>query len=598
MAFKDAGLEYITLQAENFLENHLLENLDEEVIEELDTVVRDNQLVCSPFARSDRAELLLHEQYPHLAQDIDEERQRRVRDMAFKTSQKEEERKLSSSVKGRLGSLEDFTVISPVQGSKTGPGRNEPFSPDLRPKGTQADLMFSMDEDEGPLDSPSIRPQKVPDSRKHSDLDRLPPLASSFHDRKQKAVARSPLASPPGHEQTSPNTLGIIGSLGAGATTTPKKPGNPWASSALPTGKLDLRDIMNEASPGPVTSALSAGLAAQKANEASVLVAKSQQTTKISQKERKRKQQMQAEQATKTAAHTPPAKTAWEKSAESSSPWKIVSKDNSASSLPKAAKATELPPAASAPQPLTKPLVAAETSAKSMPRRTQSPDTRHSGQSRKTPNANTAHPVCPPPKAMTSTFSSDMSSKPIAPHSKSYIKPVSKSESTLGLSMADIIDQERRNREMVKEAVAKRSLQEIQQEEEELRAAQEFEEWWNKESKLAQEAEALRAAREKAGPAGRGRRGRGGGGGAKGKGGGGGKGAAAGASGPSGQDAGGTCSVAAGTSDKNMPTGTQGETAKSQQQGPLEQQGRGRGYHHRRGKGRGGGGPAKVSSAS
>lgn len=474
-AFKDAGLEYVTLQAENFLENHLLESLDEEVIEELDDVVRDNQLACSPFARSGRAELLLHEQYPQLAQDIDEERQRRVRDMAFKTSQKEEEKKLSSSVKGRFGSLEDFSLISPAQGNKTGSGRNEPFSPDLRPKGTQTDLMFSMDEDEGLLDSPSVRPQKSPDSRKQTDLDQLPLLATSFQDKKQKAVARSPLASPPVHEQASPDTLRIDGTLSA---TTPKKSGNPWASSTLSTAKLDLRDIMNEASPG--RSALSAGLAAQKASEASA--AKSQQPTKISQKERKRQQQMQAEQAAK-AALTPPVKTAWEKSPDESksSPWKTVSRDSMASSLPKVTATETLPEAAApmrqtatAPPPITKPLVAAETSTKSIPRRTQSPDTRHSGQSRK-PKTSTAPPLRPPPNPMTaatnttSTFSSDMSSKPVVPHSKSYIKPASRSELTLGLSMADIIDQEKRNREMVKEAVAKRSLMEIQQEQVRLR---------------------------------------------------------------------------------------------------------------------------------
>ena len=96
-------------------------------------------------------------------------------------------------------------------------------------------------------------------------------------------------------------------------------------------------------------------------------------------------------------------------------------------------------------------------------------------------------------------------SKPITPHSKSYIKPASKSEPTLGLSMADIIDQEKRNREMVKEAVAKRSLMEIQQE-------QAFQEWWDEESRRTQEEEARRLAREREREEGktRGRRGRGG----------------------------------------------------------------------------------------
>lgn len=594
-AFKDAGLEYVTLQAENFLENHLLENLDEEVIEELDTVVRDNQLAHSPFARSGRAELLLHEQYPQLAQDIDEERQRRVRDMAFKINQKEEERKLSSSTKGRVGSLEDFTVIALSQLNKMKPGRNEPFSPDLRPKGTQADLMFSMDEDEEPLDSPSVRAQKSFDSRKQSDLDQLPSLAGSFQDKKQKAVIQTPLASPPIHEHASPDALGIGGSLAA--STTPKKAGNPWASSAFPTAKLDLRDIMNEAS--PATSALSAGLAAQKVVEASA--AKSQQPTKISQKERKRQQQIQAEQAIK-ASPAAPAKKAWKRSADeskSSSPWKLVSRDRtpslpmakateSAISQPVAPITRETVPAV---PPVTKPLVAAETSTKSISRRTQSPDTRHSGQSRNLKNNSTTPLVRPPPKPLTSTFSSDMSSKPVVPHSKSYIRPASKSESTLGLSMADIINQEERNRNMVKEAVAKRSLMEIQKEEEDLQTAQAFQSWWEEESRRTQEAEAQRLARErerereKAGRGGR--RGRGDG---KGKG----KGSAV-ASGNigavGGSATGGPASGAVSASNSNA-SAAQGNKGKPQQTG--QELGRGRGGPSRRGKGRGG--PAKVFS--
>jgi hypothetical protein len=46
--------------------------------------------------------------------------------------------------------------------------------------------------------------------------------------------------------------------------------------------------------------------------------------------------------------------------------------------------------------------------------------------------------------------------------------------------MADIIGQQRREQEVIKEAVAKRSLQEIQEE-------QAFQEWWDQESRRAQE---------------------------------------------------------------------------------------------------------------
>lgn len=491
-AFKNAGLEYITLQAENLLENHLLENLDKEVMEELDTVVRANQLAHYPFARSGRAELLLREQNPELAQDVEEERQRRVREMAFRASQKDEERKLSSSLKGKFGSLEEFTPVSPSlekQAGKAKARRNEPFSPDLRPKSTQNDLMFDMDEDEGTIDSPSIRPQRTPDAKRQSELDQIPPLAGSHYNEKQKNIARSPLIpSPAGSDPASPHLASRP------ASTIPGKSGTPWAA-ALPTTKLDLRDIMNESS--PVHSALSAGLAAQKAKDAWARP----QPVKMSQKERKRQQQLQAEREAK-ASLTPTAKAAWDKSSTDPrpSPWKAVSKD------PKSSPKNITPDPQLLALPSTKPLVAVEASAKSIPRRTQSPDTRHSGQSR-TPT--TAPPVRPPPKpssasTSTSTFAADDPSKPIVPHSKSYMKPVAKSEPTLGLSMADIIDQERRNREKVKEAVAKRSLMEIQQE-------QEFQQWWDEESRRTQEEEARRLASQKEREEGkaRGRRGRG-----------------------------------------------------------------------------------------
>lgn len=545
-AFKDAGLEYIALQAENFLENNLLESVDEDVMEELDDVVKQNQLARFPFARSGRAELLLHERYPELAQDIEEERQRRAKEMAFKANQREEERKLSSSLKGRFGSLEDFSSFSPSvekSAARRRTSRNQPFSPDLRPKSTQADLMFDMDDDdEGPVDSPSIRPRRTTDIRGQSEIDLIPSLSGSYRDEKPKASGRAswiPLSVQTG-------TPPVSSSADAKPSATPpEKSGNPWAPAALPTAKLDLREIMGESIPGP--SALSAGLAAQKVRDAT-----KPQQAKISQKERKKQQQLQAEQASKS----PLIKTPWEKpAADTASPWKTVSK------APKPSAEDLIPE-----QPLTasstaKPLIAAVASAKTISRRTQSPDTRHSGQSR-TPNA--APAVRPPPKQTatapptTSTFSVDDPTKRITPHSKSYFKPASKSESTLGLGMNDIIEMERRKLEAVKEAAAKRSLMEIQQE-------QEFQEWWDAESRRTQEEEARRQVNQKEREDGkaRGRRGRG----PKARGG-------------RGGGVGSTASIAAAA-----PGAAEGDTRQQ-----SHDAGRGRGA--RRGRGRGG--PAKV----
>jgi hypothetical protein len=95
------------------------------------------------------------------------------------------------------------------------------------------------------------------------------------------------------------------------------------------------------------------------------------------------------------------------------------------------------------------------------------------------------------------------------PYSKNYITPERKAEPSSALSLADIIVQQKREQDMVKEAVARRSLQEIQQE-------QAFQEWWDQESRRTQEEEARRVAREKGkerkrGRSGRGRKMRGGG---------------------------------------------------------------------------------------
>lgn len=520
--------------------------MDEDVLEELDDVVRGNQLARFPFARSGRAELLLHEQYPELAQDIEEERQRRAKEMAFKANLREEERKLSTSLKGRFGSLEDFSSFSPStdkSAAKRRTSRNQPFSPDLRPKSIQADLMFDMDDDdESPVDSPSIRPRRTNDASGQSEVDLLPSLSGSYRYEKPKATSRASWI--PLHTETPP----VSTSADEKPCNTPvEKSINPWAPAALPTAKLDLRQIMGESVPGP--SALSAGLAAQKAKDAT-----KPQPSKISQKERKKQQQLQAEQALKA----PLARTPWEKpAADAASPWKTVSK------TPNNPMKDAVPEQPLTAPPAAKPLVAAVASAKTTSRRTQSPDTRHSGQSR-TPI--TAPPVRPPPKhtstapPTTSTFSVDDPSKRIVPHSKSYFKPASKSESTLGLGMNDIIELERRKLEAVKEAAAKRSLMEIQQE-------QEFQEWWDEESRRTQEDEARRQANQKDREEGK-ARGRRGGRGSKARGGrGGGAGSAASA-------------AAAITGVAEGDTRQQGHDA-----------GRGRGG--RRG-GRGRGGPAKA----
>ncbi|KAI1373510.1 hypothetical protein F4677DRAFT_429142 [Hypoxylon crocopeplum] len=469
--FKDKGLEYICLQMESMLENHLLDNLDEDLLLELDEVVRDNQLARCPFARSGRANLLLHDRNPELAQDIDEERQRRVKEMAFKVFQRDDERKLSSSFKVRVGSLDESIGISPIPDRtrrKSKAVQNEPFTPELRPRDSHPDLIFAMDEEglpgaSSPV-SPSPRPLQFSDK---NDLEQLSTLPSPWRDSKGKVAEDTvtPVATPP--TATARSNLTPATSSGPITRRAPSG-GNPWGPSSLPTSRLDLREVLAESQ--PAQSALSAGLAAEK-KDAGTKVA----PPKISQKERKR--QLQQQQAEQAARQEP-------RSQQSQSPWTNVGekKEPPWQKMPLASKTPlggefDTPAGPSAGPPKPKPLLAAETSSnKSIPRRTASPDTRFSGQ-----RANSG--------SQASTSASQSKPQQLTPHSKSYIKRAPKPEQEIGLGLADIIGEQRREQEVVREAVAKRSLQEIQQE-------QAFQEWWDQESRRMQEEEARRTARE------------------------------------------------------------------------------------------------------
>ncbi|XXG95619.1 hypothetical protein Hte_001887 [Hypoxylon texense] len=469
--FKDKGLEYICLQMESMLENHLLDNLDEDLLLELDEVVRDNQLAWCPFARSGRAELLLHELNPELAQDIDEERRRRVKELAFRLTWKDEEKKLSSSFKTRFGSLDESNSISPIL-DRTRPKskaiQDEPFTPELRPRDSHTDLIFAMDEEESPGVATPVSPTQQPLlSGDRNDLDQLSTLNGSGRDSKRKGIEDTvtPITSHP-IAASRPNLTPATSSPDAAARRA-LSGGNPWGPSALPTSRLDLREVLAEAR--PAQSALSAGLA----SESKDMAAKST-PQKMSQKERKKQmQQLQAEQAVRQESQSYQSQSPWTKASEKGgSPWQKPAAAAKALLHEEAGSSTG--PSAGPPRP--KPLLAAETSSKSIPRRTASPDTRFSGQRT---NSGTRQPPT----------SSQSTPQQLTPHSKSYMKRAPKPEQEIGLGLADIIGEQQREQQSVREAVAKRSLQEIQQE-------QAFQEWWDQESRRMQEEEARRTARE------------------------------------------------------------------------------------------------------
>ena len=485
--FKDTGLEYICLQLESMLENQLLDDLDNDLLFELDAAVRENQLARLPFARSGRAELLLYETYPDLVADIEEERTIRVKEFAYRQNQKDEDKKLSSSYKMRLRNMDEMVSPSPAtearRKSKEG-YRNEPFSPSLRPKNSVADMIFDMDEDASPIVSPDSPDLKGAVDRLDLDADTIPGLPKSWRHSKGRSS---------GYFDSISGRASALESVSPAARVRPEgsapagqQGGAPWVSKALPTSKLDLKDIMSEATS---TSALSAGLAEQTAKSSNS--GKSQ--ARMSQKERKKQMQMQAE-AEAAQQQTKATRVPWEKveSSGRSAPWKTTPAPPKTSLKEKLASEGSAQDAIAAG---AKPLVASETSVKSSRARTASPDTRFPGQGRAS-----SSPVVP------KAGSSEQKQKPLVPHSKSYITSARKTEDTVGATMADIIGQQSYERQLAQAAVAKRSLQEIQQE-------QAFQEWWDEESQRAQEEEARRQSKNKKDEekvARRGRKGRGG----------------------------------------------------------------------------------------
>ncbi|CAK7221916.1 hypothetical protein SCUCBS95973_004663 [Sporothrix curviconia] len=554
--FKDAALEYICLQMETMLENHLLDDLDEDLFQDLDAVVRDNQLTQMPFARSGRAMDLLLQNYPELAQDIDEERQRRVREMAFKATHRDDERRAMSSSfnKGRVGSVDDNNPLatpSPSAGRarrKSKAGKVEPFSPVLRPKASHVDLMFSMEEDDAtglngsPLAGtrPGSRGSRGDATAVQDDADSMV-LGSSMRDEgrffpaspspatqpKVNLVASSsPLSTPAPPATPAQRIAGRFAKRAIPTAAVPSTPdltltklpkmdnngAKPWGSptAAPASSRLDLRAIMTESTEESTTpfitntkrSGLSASLEAQRETAHDVLAVPLPRIAppKMSQKERKKQQQQQQQQQAQaqSLARSVPKGPAW---------------DTSQSSFSSQAKQpTHLVPASTSPSAVSSPAppdpklgaLPKPTIKKPHPGpRAASPDTRFAGQPR---TSATAGP---------SSLSSSSPAAQFLPHSKVYIKPAPKAEPVLGLTMADIFLQQQLEQETMKEAVAKRSLQEIQQE-------QAFQEWWDQESQRTQEEETRRqhvrdskGGREGRGRGREGREGRGGGGGGK-----------------------------------------------------------------------------------
>ncbi|OCK74304.1 hypothetical protein K432DRAFT_409973 [Lepidopterella palustris CBS 459.81] len=478
--FKDAGLEYLCLSLEAVLQNGSLDELDEDLFVELDQVVRDNQLAYLPFARSGRAEALLLNKYPELAERID--RARRAKIDSIVLSNKFSEADGATSTSFRAQSLEELSASPLRQRTRRKPSKEyklDPASPSLTPalrgKNSMADLIFEMSEDEG--DPPERRSgsQTLGGSILLDRLDGDIPAVGSHNDswsevRKKRRSSSHGVGIDDGSPYQSP-----VPRTPSSAQNV-KIPGQPWSTAPLVQAKLELKDIMVQTlSDRP--SNLSIGFYKEaKIDERPV----GSFITKMSQRERKKLQQAQQLKlpspppVLEKSQPTPPTVSPWH--ADRKSP---IGGSPALTSTPQSSRPSGTPQ-----------LTMRQTVANSGPASKQNTPT--SQQTR-----NVSNPNMPSlPRPTTSPASNVSSSNPIpAPRSIRHTpipdaaySPASPSQR---LSIQAILYQQQAEKDVIREAAAKRSLQEIQQE-------QEFQEWWDQESKrVIQEEESRKRAEER-----------------------------------------------------------------------------------------------------
>ncbi|KAF2149278.1 hypothetical protein K461DRAFT_287921 [Myriangium duriaei CBS 260.36] len=472
--FKDATLEYMCLSLEAMLHAGLLDELDDDLLLELDEVVRSNQLACLPFAKSGRAEALLLDNHPELAAIMERNRQAKIDAVTIHSKHQDVGNWASSSFRGH--SL-DEDLASPSQQksrrrSKANAGAKQ--SPAMYGKEAVEKLGSTYDEAidlDFNIGAPALSTSARNEQRQNPDLPVESPKPDVWFDSRGKALSpptQSPLArSIKTFDHASP-------SLQAAPSPGPSPGMAPWGSSPALVKKLDLKDIMSQTSTNRVSN-LSAGLAASRSKSDNVVVP-GFGGTKMSQKERKKIQQQATQQDELSRRQssalaespgpsfgTPPAK---------GSPWQTVGALSKGPSLKDVMQGETKPvaesPASISRTPTTPQLTMRQTVAHTRPSNMTSKSQPIVSQStaRSVPKARPSAPKTTTPTTQTVSIQS-------VRHQPQPTSPI------YNLSMADILSQQQEEKDSVarvREENAKRSLQDIQ-------AEQEFQQWWDMEER-------------------------------------------------------------------------------------------------------------------
>lgn len=520
--FKGAALEYICLNLEGLLENQyvndalltfalltynsLLDELDDDLMLELDEVVRQNQLACLPVAKSGIAEAALLQAYPELSAMIERGRQARLDSMASRYRSREEEVRYGSFPKVKGPVLDELGFMQPGRPRSSKGQSSAPKSPSLRARSSTADLMFDMEEGDVTDKTffepfiPTLDHLNYPVSREEQ-TSITPTADRNLETRETKAsnveyqTGTGLLETPPSF--TDQNSSAISKKGFTNEQTRIHRDAKPWASTPLASHQLDLKDIMAQASSIRVSN-ISSSLSSQAQKPASA----ASSLPKMSQRARKKQQHQHQHQHQQMPGATDadiickanPLQESFGlhvRAETSKSPWRtlavpkiqlrdILGAENKNPPISKADLSTR------SKSPLTlRQTVPGNMSNSQEEARLSS--YAHHGVSANNPQMAGAGPSTskslslPYVEHKSNLSSSSSNPKPI----QSTHHQLSLAEPSLHFSMADILEQQQTEKEIFRDAVAKRNLQEIQEE-------QAFQEWWDAESRKVRSEEASR----------------------------------------------------------------------------------------------------------
>ncbi|KAJ5595188.1 uncharacterized protein N7459_001396 [Penicillium hispanicum] len=480
--FKEASLEYICLNLEAMLANRYLGDLDEDLLRELDNVCQENQMACYPISRGRNSEDFVLEKYPEVVSSVERDKRRRIDAMVLQSRLVDVE---PYDLRPRPGVNDKVNSSPSVRKAKAAmPRETSGFAPSpmLKPRQSSNDLMFQMDEEAFPSPGDSkgksaVRGlrfgQNIPEDRSYPESPAFGPSIPETGSLEYRNFLDEQMSSPPSNLLAeSPSESRAIAMHQKRAVASPPHDSSaPWGSPIVSNGKKDLKDIMGEATQSRVSN-LTLDLNGRRESSGNF-------TPKISQKDRKKmqQQQMQEKLAAQQKAKEAPR-----------NPWQLP-----ASATPSTPGMADPLPGQSPSQPVKtaqKPsMTMRQTVAGTPPPRSKPVATPVQSQSRSVSGSVQQSPFSKPSPSGHSTPSQQplpkASPQPPIQSIRHIPRPDlhssgSRSSSYSSLSLATILLQQQTEKDEIREAAtAKHNLQEIQ-------AEQEFQQWWDQESKRVQ----------------------------------------------------------------------------------------------------------------